>query len=573
MARHEAKIWAPLLLALTTGCYTGFPVQADTDGVAEDDATDDDDADDDDASGSSPSNSSGGTGGASGSETSPEGSGEPTGSGTSGDDPTTGDPSDTAEPGDESSTGVFEEPPSELAVGIAWDSIEMNQGVLIEVVRDGGYLDASQRNAELIAGRPTLVRGFWTLASDFAPRSLEARLLVQDGDDVQVFSDVRDVAGPPDRTQLEGGFLWEIPAGTITDTSEFAFEIAETNDTSEGAAADGGARVPADGFANAAVADGPHKLEVVIVPLRYNAGGGLEPDLSASARSTLENALYDQNPITELDITYRSVVDYGAAVNSGGQLGDILGFLSNLKSNDGAAPEVYYAGLVNIGCFVVGCGNAGTTGIGYVPSASQNSSFQRVSANVWYSPEGSSGTVVHEVGHNQGLSHIACPGGGAAGTDPSYPYANGELNGWGWGPKSGDIYGSNTHDYMSYCGPSWVSDWTWEKTRSRVEALSGWSAAPIEPNTRLVVGHTYPDGTQSWFEFDGQPLNEPSSSTISFASPDGVVSVDAVEGDLSDGGGRWVVAEVPVTATGFSALQWQHEGVTDTVQASAFSTF
>ena len=29
---------------------------------------------------------------------------------------------------------------------------------------------------------------------------------------------------------------------------------------------------------------------------------------------------------------------------------------------------------------------------------------------------------------------------------------------------------------MSYCEPSWVSDWTWDKTFVRIETLSSWDA-------------------------------------------------------------------------------------------------
>ncbi|MEM6289695.1 MAG: zinc-dependent metalloprotease family protein [Myxococcota bacterium] len=580
MANRTTNATLLTLLAWSVGCYVGLPdgagVDAGTDGFA--DSGDDDEDDDGGASGGSADGGGPGSGGdpSGGSSGADDGGDSPTGG--DGTNPTTDPSGDDDDGGDETGseeTGSDVEPPpdSELARDIAWSSIEMNQGVVIEVVRDGSYLSPTQRNADLIAGRPTLVRGFWTLGSGFTPRELEGRLIVSSGGSEDIYTDVRSVSGAPDPTSLDGGFLWEVPAGVIDQGSSFAFEIVETDDSLPGAAANDGARVPADGFEQAGTATGAHVLEVVVVPLRYNAGGGLTPDLSQANRTILENALYDQNPITQLDISYRQVVDYGGAVNSGNQLGDILGFLSQLKSQDGAAPGVYYAGLVNIGCFVTGCGNAGTTGIAYVPGASQNSSFQRVSANVWFQPESSSGTVVHEIGHNQGLNHVFCPGGGASGTDPAYPYNNGQLSGWGWGAKSGDIYGSNSYDYMSYCGPSWVSDWTWEKTRARIETLSAWSAAPPAPDTTLVLGHAYPDGSQSWFALHGERLDpDQSSSTISFEL-DGAASitVDAVEGDLSDDGGRWVVAEVPTEALDFRALVWRHDGVVETVASSAIA--
>ncbi len=561
------KPHAPLLVMLATsvGCYVGVPdgaVDAGTDGFADDGDNDDDDDDD----GPADDDDEGGSGDDPSSPDDDDGATSPSGD--------AGDASDTdagvsATAGDESTGSDVDPPPdSELARDIAWSSVEMNQGVVIEVVRDGAYLSSTQRNADLIAGRPTLVRGFWTLGTGFAPRQLDGRLIVRNGADEQVFSNVRSVNGPPDTSDLDGGFKWEIPTGVIQGTSEFAFEITETDGGAPGAAPEAGARIPSDGFEPSAVASGAHTLEVVIVPLRYVAGGNLTPDLSESSKTVLENALYDQNPVTELEISYRASVDYGAAVTNGNQLGDILGFLSNLKSQDGAGPEVYYTGLINVGCFVVGCGNAGTTGVGYIPPASQNSSFQRVNINVWFNPESSSGTVVHEVGHNQGLSHVACPGGGAAGTDPNYPYANGQLSGWGWGPKSKSIFGSSTYDYMSYCGPSWVSDWTWQKTEARIETLSSWAGAAPALDVPLVLGHVYPDGSQSWFHLRGPrpSLDTSSASTITFGLADqSSVTTTAKRGELSDGLGQWVVAEVPSSGDGFEQLVWRHDGVVDTI--------
>ena len=88
-----------------------------------------------------------------------------------------------------------------------------------------------------------------------------------------------------------------------------------------------------------------------------------------------------------------------------------------------------------------------------------------VAASLWNVPEGgmpmkSTETVIHEIGHNQGLAHIYCPNASspAAGADPSYPYADGHIGIWGFSIRSFELYPPDIgHDYMTYCASQWPS--------------------------------------------------------------------------------------------------------------------
>ena len=114
--------------------------------------------------------------------------------------------------------------------------------------------------------------------------------------------------------------------------------------------------------------------------------------------------------------------------------------MKQLRSQEGAAPNVYYAALVDPGCPVIGCAGAGVAGVAELTSPTQNDGINRVSANVWHNPTTSARTVNHEIGHNQGLSHVSCPGQNAAGPNPAYPYAEGKIGVWGlWYPWFRDL--------------------------------------------------------------------------------------------------------------------------------------
>ena len=532
-----------------TGCYDGLPedpfgapyVGAETDAEGDTDSQD--------------SGSSGG-GSGQGSGTSGDGTSGGSGPGNSGGDPT----------GDAGSTGAEVEPTS-LATGISVSSLEINQGVAITLVENGALVAEGQRNAAVVPDRGALVRGLWTLSGSYSPRTLVGRLVVETpSGEQEIFYDERDVSGPADETALDGGFLWDVPAEAIVPGASFAVEIAEVDPDIVNSQLDGEPRIPSEGTDSLGVASGAHDLEIVVVPLQYNTGAQVfQPDLSDEARTILENSLYDQNPVSKVSVTYHSVVAYPDPIRNGSELSNVLGYLSSLRSSENVGPQVYYVGLVDVGCFVAGCGNGGTTGVGFIPSDQQFSANQRVSISIWYQPSSSAGTVVHELGHNQGLNHVACPGAFSSGTDPSYPYQDGRLGTWGYGLRSGEVAGSTSYDYMSYCGPSWASDWTWNKTRSRITTLSEWSSqAPAQAPS--VLGIEQADGTTQWFEIEANVTAGGSGETMTFLSGGSPVGEQPViRGELSDIDGDWVLANLPAAALSADHFAWTAAGNTTLV--------
>jgi hypothetical protein len=67
---------------------------------------------------------------------------------------------------------------------------------------------------------------------------------------------------------------------------------------------------------------------------------------------------------------------------------------------------------------------------------------------------------------------------------------------------------------MTYCGNSWVSDWTWNKTYERIRVLTSWDEAAPTPNpTRpVLVGMLFADGSESWWVYEA-PLPVARSGT------------------------------------------------------------
>lgn len=118
----------------------------------------------------------------------------------------------------------------------------------------------------------------------------------------------------------------------------------------------------------------------------------------------------------------------------------LLNQLTTVRTNDGNRTDVVYYGLLPAGMplNVPGCGQGGLG-----------------SAAV-----GDQATFVHEIGHGYGFQHTPCGNGGTA--DPNYPtyepYGAASIGEYGLDVNDGTIFTPNgTFDYMSYCGPQWMS--------------------------------------------------------------------------------------------------------------------
>lgn len=97
-------------------------------------------------------------------------------------------------------------------------------------------------------------------------------------------------------------------------------------------------------------------------------------------------------------------------------------------------------------------------------------------------------TMAHELGHNMSLRHAPC--GGARKPDPDYPHEAGSIGAWGYDIRDGaDLVPPERPDLMSYCFPSWISDYHFARAlRYRlVDEASGAVAAVTEPAQSLLL--------------------------------------------------------------------------------------
>lgn len=134
----------------------------------------------------------------------------------------------------------------------------------------------------------------------------------------------------------------------------------------------------------------------------------------------------------------------------------VLSELASLRLMEQASRQTYYYGFMPKRTY-------GLAGLGYVPGNAA------LGFDLPNNQNAVRQTLTHEFGHNLSLPHAPC--GGAAGADPNYPYANGNLGGgnryiWGYNLDTGafvDPRRTDLYDMMSYCSGDTFSDYNYRR--------------------------------------------------------------------------------------------------------------
>ena len=104
-----------------------------------------------------------------------------------------------------------------------------------------------------------------------------------------------------------------------------------------------------------------------------------------------------------------------------------------------------------------------------------------------------SSVVAHELGHNMNLLHAPC--GDPASLDRSFPYPDGSLGAWGYNFDLGKLVSADYSDLMSYCDPTWISEYHFAKAlRFRLEDESD-NASLTSTRSLLLWGGVDTEGT------------------------------------------------------------------------------
>jgi hypothetical protein len=466
------------------------------------------------------------------------------------------------------------------ARGLSIVEVEINQGTRIPIGVGGDWIDEDERLGHLISSRDSLLRIHYVVEEGWVPREIEARLTLDfpDGSS-KSFTDLRIIESDSAPEDFNGPFYFGLVAdeGHTIFGTRYAIELWETQaggeDLPEGAWANPAAGPQPIGFEAE-----PMQIKSLLVPITYQ---GTTANLDEATTQLLIDNLYEQNPTAQIVYDVHDPVAYDSQLID---LANLLPVMAALRSSENAEPNVYYHALVDVGSSSI----AGLHGISSIANDTQGDAGSRVSATVLWSPNPSfaADTYTHETGHAQGLAHVECPNQSAAEADGTYPHVDGHIGNWGFAIRRFLMFDpDDAYDYMSYCGPSWVSDWTWNKTYERIRTLTAWDFEAGEgagarertdeqPLEQLLVVAVSADGSRQWWTMPGtmDPERVDGHDRIEFESWSGeVIEVYADVATLSDGRTRWIKAALPnrLDMTELAAIRHVRAGEVASVTTAA----
>lgn len=386
-------------------------------------------------------------------------------------------------------------------------------------------------------------------------RPIEARLTVYQADGTEkVYRETAEIAMDSSTSSLQSNILVGVLAEDMQPGASFQVELYEAGgDYSALPAVD----APPKALPEPALIgiQGTYQnMRVMLVPIAYNFGGcSTMVDVSPESIAKYEDAMFQQNGLESIEIEVHDYVSITTDLTTSGGFFGLLNQIVNLRAAESPDPNVYYYGLFDNCGECIGDGGGCLLGVAPgQPGDSMGEAGSRAAIGTQFLSSNEVGmeTFVHEIGHTQGRAHVACPGGNAAGPDPSYPYEDGRIGVWGFGVRDFQIRNPTSYsDYMSYCSPTWVSDWQWKATFERITVLSSWEMADmseLEERHVLVGSHNTETGESLWWTDRGWVEGERDDRyAIDFVRDGEVVRSETADVDPWSEG-PWVTVRVPL---------------------------
>lgn len=360
-------------------------------------------------------------------------------------------------PGDGGVDGAATVPLSDFA---SIGEVAVLQGVKVSVGQDGAPI---KETAPVVSNRPMLVRVFIKAVPGerFRARTLKGTLVVVQPDaSEQEVTDQRAIAAASTDGVLGSSLNFSVPADQVQEGTSFRVRITDS--------AGGVLTYPADGVDSLRAARSGD-IKIRVVPINYSGGTTVRlPDTSASQLDRYKSTLFRMYPTATVSVTLRQPLDWSTPVAPDGTGWDeVLNAVAEARFNDNVPDDIYYVGALapeatlSAYCF-------GGCVLGLAPLAGPSDVAARVALVAGFGGSVSATTLLQELGHAMGREHAKC--GGAAGPDPKFPYPNGAIGSWGYDLATQTLLAPDDYrDFMGYCQPVWISDYTWAGLFKRLD--------------------------------------------------------------------------------------------------------
>jgi len=354
-----------------------------------------------------------------------------------------------------------------IAAGIQMDAIYLYQGIEVHWMQDGALVEDAP--VSMVGGRDMLIRVFVSPIGGWVSRTLVLRVqLVQNGHEVDSFRTSASVTGTSWPEELESSMNITIPGDALNVGTAMRVELLEESEAASFGGDEGRVVFPAEEPQSLGLNTPGPTLSVVLVPIRYEAdGSGRLPDTSDAAIERYRRHLYARFPVATVELTVGDEFVWDQSVSaSGAGWSTLLSAVGEQRALLGAGDNTYIYGLFepaeSLNTF---CSGGCVPGLANLVSSAYDVWSRAAIGLAW--DEVAPDVMSHQLGHNHGLSNVdaGCGSGGGA---SDYPHAGGHIGERGYDFVEQELLEPDTHfDFMSYCSPAWVSDYTFERLLDR----------------------------------------------------------------------------------------------------------
>jgi hypothetical protein len=372
-------------------------------------------------------------------------------------------------------------PPTNLVI----DGVELTQAIQYFAFNGQGSGFASDNTVPLVGNKMLIARVYvdrTTFSGPPIPPTVTGKLSYAGHPDLTPING--PIPGAPSSSINRGDpnqtLNFRVPAADCTGTVAFTAQVFDPAHPSDPASSS----AP---FSIAASFDVVPQVRVHGILIHYTGkdSHGNPTDIAAPSGLDLVNTLVyvgKTYPISGFNYTACTVIDFNGDLTVGGGGGcgtgwnQLFGTIWNMRAAstpDANGNRDVFVGLLPSGVptsGVSGCGGGGVA-VAYV---------------------GTGSVFAQEIGHAFGRAHAPC--GNPGGPDPNYPtynsYPSASIGEFGVDTSNMQVFNpGSTYDFMSYCGPPWISPYTWVGLKNPI--VSGLGGAPAHPDragSRLTAG-------------------------------------------------------------------------------------
>ncbi|MGK2934006.1 MAG: Ig-like domain-containing protein [Gemmatimonadaceae bacterium] len=351
----------------------------------------------------------------------------------------------------------------------------------------------------LVAGRPGLIRVFAKASRSNTMMPVVRVRLYRAGNLVQTYTINAPTSAVP--TVIQEGSLsssWNVavPASVMQPGLSILADVDPSGVISEGSETDN--MFPASGTPLSLDVRQASTFRVTLVPV-IQSPNGLQGDVTVANKDSYMDYAWRVYPISSYDAAVRAPYTFGGNLSSSydSTWSQLLAEMANLHLVDtarfyyGVLKPAYTSGGTGFG--YIGLGAA--IGVDWTTAREPGTNIRAM-------------TAAHEWGHNFNRRHVAC--GGPTGIDAFYPYDPQTIGVYGYDIESGALRPpGDFKEFMSYCQPVWISDYTYKAVMDRRGTTSAGVSSSSGGSRRslLVWGRIGPDGVvlEPSFEIDARP--------------------------------------------------------------------